>query len=80
MELCIIFKEFSPPGLPGSVQLFAALLEDPTDLSLDLCEDGVVVMDKPSFRKLAGIAVGAPIGTGHLLWDLYACKLSQVSE
>jgi hypothetical protein len=80
MELSITFREFSPEGLPGSVQLFPALLDDPTELCLDLCEDGQVVMDKVAFRKLAGLEEGVSIGRGRLSWNLINRSFYIVSE
>ena len=61
------FRENSPPGLPGSVQLFPALM-DGDRVIVDLCEDGVVVMGKRPFRELARMAPDSPIGKGKLVW------------
>lgn len=68
-ELVIQFRELYPDKPEASVRLYPALeiIRQAGAVSIDLCEDGAVLLGKQEFRKLAHIADDASIGSGRLV-------------
>jgi hypothetical protein len=69
-ELVINFRELFPDKPQSAVRLFPELVitRPGAEISIDLSEDGVVLIGKLEFRQLAHMAEGTAIGRGRLVF------------